>query len=328
MLTIRQRKPGGAWYVRGSVRIGKKTRQVTEHSTGTPERGTAQSYLATLQTEIERELLYGTPPAPRRVGWEDALELRLAAPLNKSEISRLRMLDLHFECWVLNDIESDDWKKFVAKRLRGRAANTVNNYRKTLRNVFRAGGVEPPAMEATRKDARLVRWLAKERADALTAAYPERLRPAALLARYQGMRAGEIVRLDWGDIDLERAFLHVRVSKTGVGRFLPLHPVITELLAPGGTGRVIKTKGGDALPDPRVSGHNPFDGAHRYACGKIGLKDFRFHDWRHHWATWFMIEGGDLRSLQMLGGWSSLKMVECYAAVCVEHAGRLQARIA
>ena len=34
----------------------------------------------------------------------------------------------------------------------------------------------------------------------------------------------------------------------------------------------------------------------RNAVARAGLKDFRFHDLRHHFASWFMMRGGDLLS--------------------------------
>lgn len=49
---------------------------------------------------------------------------------------------------------------------------------------------------------------------------------------------------------------------------------------------------------------------------------FRIHDWRHHWASWFIMDGGDAPSLMALGGWKNPKMVQRYVKLSVEHLSR------
>lgn len=46
---------------------------------------------------------------------------------------------------------------------------------------------------------------------------------------------------------------------------------------------------------------------------------FRLHDWRHHWASWFIMDGGDAPSLMALGGWKNPKMVQRYVKLDVTH---------
>ena len=45
-----------------------------------------------------------------------------------------------------------------------------------------------------------------------------------------GIRVGESLRLDCGDVDLERGVLNVRNSKQGRSRLVPLHPSTVEAL--------------------------------------------------------------------------------------------------
>lgn len=44
-----------------------------------------------------------------------------------------------------------------------------------------------------------------------------------------------------------------------------------------------------------------------------GIEDFRFHDLRHTFGTWYMMNGGDLYELAKILGHSNLKMTERYA---------------
>ncbi len=45
-----------------------------------------------------------------------------------------------------------------------------------------------------------------------------------------GMRRGEIFNLKWFDVDLNRNVLHVRVSKSGRARTVPLNATVRSLL--------------------------------------------------------------------------------------------------
>ncbi len=49
------------------------------------------------------------------------------------------------------------------------------------------------------------------------------------------------------------------------------------------------------------------------AMKRAGIKDFRFHDLRHTWASWHVQSGTSLYALQELGGWRSAEMVRRYA---------------
>ena len=44
-----------------------------------------------------------------------------------------------------------------------------------------------------------------------------------------------------------------------------------------------------------------------------GIEDFRFHDLRHTFASWYMMNGGDLYELANILGHSNIKMTERYA---------------
>lgn len=45
----------------------------------------------------------------------------------------------------------------------------------------------------------------------------------------------------------------------------------------------------------------------------------RFHDLRHTWASWRALMGVDPQHLKILGGWSTVGMVERYSHLNVEH---------
>jgi integrase len=55
---------------------------------------------------------------------------------------------------------------------------------------------------------------------------------------------------------------------------------------------------------------------------RAGIKDFRFHDLRHTFASWYMMNGGDLYELAKILGHSNIKMTERYAKLAKHHIAR------
>lgn len=57
------------------------------------------------------------------------------------------------------------------------------------------------------------------------------------------------------------------------------------------------------------------------------IQNFRFHDLRHTWASWHVMNGTSLQELMELGGWKSYEMVLRYAHLAPEHLADAAARI-
>jgi integrase len=63
------------------------------------------------------------------------------------------------------------------------------------------------------------------------------------------------------------------------------------------------------------------------AIQKAGIVDFRFHDLRHTWASWYRQAGNSCDELKDLGGWKSRSMVDRYAKFATENLMVAAARI-
>jgi integrase len=57
----------------------------------------------------------------------------------------------------------------------------------------------------------------------------ERERLMLALFAYAALRRGELLGLDWDDVDLERGLIRVRKAKGGRQRTIPIHPALERL---------------------------------------------------------------------------------------------------
>ena len=136
--------------------------------------------------------------------------------------------------------------------------------------------------------------------------FGDHLTPVVLLAMNTGLRRGELLSLRWSDVDLEECMLTVRAerAKNGRQRHIPLNPEAQRVLTQwaGQRGREgqlfdvesVKTAWG-ALLDA--------------AC----IKDFRFHDLRHNFASKLVRASVDLNTVRELLGHADLKMTLRYS---------------
>jgi integrase len=338
MLSIRRR--GRVYHARGTVRVGRQVREVKEHSTGCREREAALGYVHRLEAEIRDDILNGAAGRARRLTCAEAMHEYLERPggLHRMDVWRLGELGD-----VLGDVPISDvltgWAKFKAQRCTGLAPATVDRFRATLQaainHAARERGFQAPAIPHVKFDNERVRYLTKPQRDALLAAYAPHVQPIALTLCFQGCRTQEALQLLCGDVDLERETLWFGRTKTGEPRTVTLHPrvlaAIKAIKRGASTDHVFQSARGRAYSDTRdykLPGGNPLRKAHETACRRAGIQNFTVHDWRHHWASWCVMSGIDLLTIQRMGGWKSLRMVERYAAVSTDHMAAAIRRIA
>lgn len=341
MLNIRRRKGSPYWYVRGVVALGTRTVTIDEHSTKTIDRGAAQAYAARLYTETLEALAAGKSPERREITFAAAALAWVKRHDTAYARARLRKLDAFFGGALLREIDAEAFAQFCREHLPGRHPNTLEAYRIALIGIFKTGGCEPPKIRSFAVRARQSgrQWLTQEEADRLIASYIPHVAVIATVARYNGLRAGELVRLRIRDVDLGRNTLHIAETKSGRARTVPMHPktraAVEQSIAAWafggrlhGDAPLFANRKGVAYHDTRGVGGNPLSAAHRSACKRAKIEGFRWHDWRHHYGHHFIRAGGDIRILSELMGHSSLDMTRRYSAVDMDHAAAIQARVA
>jgi integrase len=163
--------------------------------------------------------------------------------------------------------------------------------------------------------------------------YP-RWYPLFLTALRTGMREGELLALEWGQIDFAGGYIQVDRSlsggnvvptKSGRIRRIPLSPVLAEKLAAlkelhtaEATFRgqplsplVFPTRNGRHLDPGTV-----LDALYR-CLEQTGLRRVRFHDLRHTFATRLIANGTSLAYVRDLLGHSSIQItVDVYGHLC------------
>jgi len=77
-----------------------------------------------------------------------------------------------------------------------------------------------------------------------------------------------------------------------------------------------------------VFAHGSIGKAFRKACATAGIKGVTPHTLRHTFASRFVMSGADLRTVQELGEWQTIAMVERYSHLSPQHKARAIERLA
>ncbi|MCX5831177.1 MAG: tyrosine-type recombinase/integrase [Deltaproteobacteria bacterium] len=251
--------------------------------------------------------------------------------------STARKDDEHFRIWikpVIGNIPLKDVKPFAIEKIKknvlsaGKAPRTLQYIFATIRqawNMARRDGLvmgDSPTkqVKVPKVDNKRVRFLSHEEAEALLKALQDKnalTHDLALLSLQTGLRMGEMAKLKWSHIDLDRGLITVMDPKGVEGRaaFMTVRvKAMLEAMKRGGPDDYIFTKmsGGQLQDAPREFSEVVADlGLNN------GITDRRqrvfFHTCRHTFASWHVSAGTDLYTVKELMGHSVIAMTERYA---------------
>ena len=131
-----------------------------------------------------------------------------------------------------------------------------------------------------------------------------------------GLRKSNVTGLQWTQVDLERrtAWIHPDQAKARKAIAVPLSARAMVLLREQVGKHSVNVFTYEGKPVSQVNTK-----AWHKALERAGIKDFRWHDLRHTWASWHVQAGTPLHVLQELGGWETADMVRKYAHLSSEH---------
>jgi len=152
----------------------------------------------------------------------------------------------------------------------------------------------------------------------LISASAPHLRPILAVAFGTGLRKGDILRLNWRDVDLDRGIISIQMQKTGEPIEIPLIPMIQDLLQ-----QMKSRAGGSSFVfslSPAGKGIGDIKTAFRAALRRSDLaaKGYRFHDIRRTFARMLYNHGVILTKIQRLLGHKSVLTTERYLGVKFE----------
>src|SRR3989449_3615470 len=192
--------------------------------------------------------------------------------------------------------------------------STINRDLRTLRAALKKARPEYrfPGGAFFQEDETRVRWLRPE--EELLVLEPMRspIREIAQLAALTLMRLSEIRLLRRESVHLEQGVILLPQAKAGA-RPVILSDAAQKILR--GQLEAQRSEWVFPNPDGRPYDRSYIGRAFRKAARAAGLRDFHFHDLRHHGATMALNKGFTAPIVMALGGWKTERMMRRYAAV-------------
>jgi integrase len=313
-------KRAGIYYVKLTSPDGTLLRR----STGTTDRTKAQECHDRLKAQLWD--LAHLKKKPKRT-WDEAALRWLKEKAHKKslrdDVSRIRWFTPHLRGRTLDQVSRELIDRLISRGLSRRSDRTKDLYVALIRAIFRKAMREwewietMPAFRTYAKGGKVrVRYLTQAQAEAVLAKLPDHQREVVLFALGTGLRQRNILDLTWDRVDLERriATIDGHDTKNGEALGVPLNEVAVAVLERqlGKHRRNVFTYRGKPLRTANTR-------AWRAALKACGIKNFRWHDLRHTWATWLRQNDVPTWVLQELGGWKSEAMVRRYAHMSVKH---------
>jgi integrase len=318
-MSLYKRKNSPYWWVK-ITHNGHRVQQ----STGTTEKAKAREYHDKLKASLWEQDRLGVKP---KRSWNEAVVRYLAETVHKAsqadDKAHLRWVDRFLNGVELTSINRDLLDRILSARKEGGVSNsTVNRTMEVIRAVLRKAANEwewfdrVPKVRMLPQPKRRVRWLTREEADLLIATLPEHLAAMARFSLETGLRRSNVTGLEWSQVDLARrtAWVHPDQAKARKAIAVPLSAAAVALVRAqlGKHATRVFSFRGKAV-------HQVNTKAWRAALRRVDIKDFRWHDLRHTWASWHVQAGTPLHVLQELGGWECVEMVRKYAHLSSAH---------
>lgn len=321
-------KRGNIWWIRYSVPPYFKVRYESSRSS---------NYKNALALLIERkkEVLEGKDPTiTNRVvnhKFNTLADEYLVWAGRQKSIRRKRgivnVLKKRFGHLNLNQMNTKLVEEYQSYMLdEGKAPATTNRHIACLKHIYTKAVdwemVEEDILKKVRRvkmlaenNARL-RYLSTEECEELINACKPHLRPIVITALNTGMRKEEILSLQWEKhIDLKHGFILLDITKNGSRREVPMNRSVKTVF----TNIVRRVDSPYVFVDQDGRRYKNVYRSFKTACRQVGIKDFRFHDMRHTFASRLVMAGVDILAVKELLGHKTLSMTLRYSHLAPSH---------
>jgi integrase len=246
----------------------------------------------------------------------------------KNGTGTVRRISVNFKfLWNvrIKDIAPANIERWRVERIRNVKAATINKDLNALRAALNWGvknglAENNPLINMGRLQERdsqeKVRYLFPDERERLIAALDScsaYLKAMVIVSLNTGIRRGALFSLQWSDVDLDKKILTLsgEYAKNSKLNYVPINNAALSAFQEWKN----KTQGnGLVFPSP-ITGEvlDTCKTAWRNLMRAAGIKDFRWHDMRHDFASQLVMKGVDLNTVRELLGHSDIRMTLRYA---------------
>lgn len=235
---------------------------------------------------------------------------------NRHDRISIARLESHFKDKYVYEITPQMIEKYKAKRLETVSPASVNRELATLKNMFTMAIKWDFVNTNPAKEVRLLkeppgrlRYLKSEEAKALLTVCAGHIRPIVVTALNTGMRKGELLKLKWADVDLNNRKITVINAKNNESRVIPINKTLYQELFSLSE----RSTGDYVFSDKNDRPYGDVKKSFLTALKSAKIEDFRFHDLRHTFGSYLVMQGVDVKTVQQVMGHKDIRMTMRYA---------------
>jgi len=325
-------KRGGYWHVHIEIKGAKAVRESTKLEATASNKAVAQAYHDQLKADLWRVVKGGERPVKY---WEDAvvkwIEEKSHKKSLKDDVGMFRWLNQHLAGRRLDALTRDAIDTVLSKKEREASPSRANRYGALIRAVLNKSEREwtdgqwswlerAPKVRMRKEPKHRISWLSPSQIERLMEELPQHLIAPVIFTLQTGLRASNCRLLKWKQVDQVRGVLFFEAEDMKAGKRLgvPLNSIALNVLRECQKNNmqdvyVFEYKGNVMSKFTRDAWYK--------ALKRANIKDFRWHDLRHTWASNHARAGTPMHVLQKLGGWETAAMVDVYAHLAPEHMG-------
>jgi integrase len=308
---------GKNWYIDFTFH-GQRIREMIG-----PSRKGAEKVIAKRKTEIIENKFLDIRKEPDPVKFHDfAKEYLQWDKANKKpstysrDLYTMRIFDKEFEGKNIQELTTWQIEKYKTKRKEKFNCATVNRELAVLKHMFTKAIEWGKLKENPAKKVKLlkgavnrVRYLMPEEYQLLLSNCEDFLKPIVTLAVHTGMRRGELLGLQWDQVNIEQGIITILDTKNHERKDIPINETVKETI------KGMKKDGDFIFPGKNGKPFSPMKlhfSFHR-AMEASNITDFRFHDLRHTFASNLVMAGVKIEKVQKLMGHKLLTMTQKYS---------------
>jgi len=244
---------------------------------------------------------------------------------SKYYVPYMRNLSRFFENKYLQEITSPLITQYQSMRKKEVKPATVNRELQILKRCFNlaiqwelTNNNPVRGVEFFKEPRGRIRFLTVEEIDRLIECCSGELKYIVTLAIYTGMRKGEIFNLKWRNINLANRLIILEYTKNGETREIPMSDNVYHILS---RKYIEKYRESEEYVFPSKNGnaYTNVDKSFKTALNLANIKDFRFHDLRHSFASQLVMSGVDILTIKELMGHKDISTTLIYSHLAPQH---------